>query len=106
MYLIIVLMEREIIRSMVDTLPTSELGKIAEDNEIWEETDGLAHFKVTRHELDAGSGLSFTCLTVSGIAAEKDRVISEFTEVFGKPTDRGVIPNTEIDMVAWLSKED
>lgn len=41
-------MEREIIEVRVHELPVSELGIIPNDEEIWEENDGGAHFKVTR----------------------------------------------------------
>lgn len=97
-------MERETIVSKTQTVPISELGKVPYDVEIWEQTDGGAHFKFTRHYLPVLAGLEVAALTVIGEISERHRVIAEFCEVFGLPlkseVDRSMSPN--INTVMWL----
>lgn len=100
-------MEREVIRSTIAKLPASELGKIAADHEIWEETDGDAQFKVTCHTLPVGEGIRIISMNVSGPENERARIIREFSEIYGNPEpEAGVISQTPegipIDFVMWV----
>ncbi|MEP7205269.1 MAG: hypothetical protein ABI716_03700 [Candidatus Saccharibacteria bacterium] len=98
-------MEKDIIKSTVANIPTSRLGEIQQDHEIWEQTDGGAHFKVTRHTLHVVGELEMLSLSISGRATERARIIGEFSEVLGTPTSQDVVPDSEtnVDIVAWLS---
>ena len=101
-------MNLEVIRSRVGEIPVSELGKIADDHEIWEETDGGAHFKVTRHKLEMlGAGIEFLSLSVSGTDTERERIVQEFTEVLGPPNDLDQSPYSEqpVDIAGWLLED-
>lgn len=100
-------MEREIIESMVASLPHSEMGMVQDDHEVWEETDGDAYFTVTRHWLTIsaiGEKREIVALTVSGPPAERRRIIAEFVEVFGASTqsDRGAQTESEPDTILWV----
>jgi len=97
-------MEKGIIESVVASLPQSELGEVQQDGEIWEETDGGAHFKVTRHILPATDGQELLTVSISGEIAERARIVDEFTEVFGVPASQDINPNQAdyIDVIAWL----
>ena len=97
-------MERSIIESMVASLPVSELGSIAEDHEIWEETDGAAHFKVTRHILPTPDRVihEMVSLTISGPPEEKLRILNEFKQVLGRPTVADMTDDEAMDTIAWL----
>lgn len=99
-------MEREIISSSVASLPPSIIGEIQEDHEIWEEIDGGAKLMVTRHILPTPNRDELISLSVSGEPHERQRVIDEFTEVFGEPAQITQQPQLQnhIDMVAWINK--
>ena len=101
-------MEQEVIRKKVPQIPKSKLGSIPTDKDIWELTDGGAHFKMTRHELPIGLNIEFLALSVSGIRAERERLIGEFIQVLGIPEEQSLVPesNIEIDMLSWLIKKD
>ncbi len=97
-------MEREIIKSTVESLPYSTIGEVQQDHEIWEEFDGGAKVTVTRHYLPTPNRDSIVAMTVSGEASERHRVEREFIEVFGDPVYP--IDETEADdyvcTVAWF----
>jgi len=101
-------MEKSIIETMVTSISVSPLEKVAEDHQIWEETDGEAHFKVTRHQLPVLDHPEFLSLSVSGEPSERTRIVCEFAEVFGQPTSSDVMPDVpeNVDVVAWLLKPD
>ena len=71
-------MEKGIISTMVASIPESQIGEIQSDHEIWQETDGGAHLKVTRHILPMqnGDGLELLMMSVSGHPVERARVIN------------------------------
>jgi hypothetical protein len=100
-------MERDNIEASVASLPASRLGEIQADHQIWEETDGGAKFKVTRHMLPVNEDVPIISLSVSGEQSERARLISEFCAIYGEPepearetfeTDDG-----PIDIVVWLA---
>lgn len=98
-------MEKEIIESFAASIPRSELGAIQEDHEIWEETDGGAHFKVTRHLLPLPQDeREMISLSVSGEPSERHRIMQEFKEVFGVPVSGQIALRdpAHIDILAWL----
>ncbi|MBC7943636.1 hypothetical protein H7X68_04015 [Candidatus Saccharibacteria bacterium] len=99
-------MEKEIIESTVASIPMGHLGEIQQDNEIWEETDGGSHFKVTRHTIPVAKGVEMIAMSVSGEPNERARVIAEFCEVFGNPIRRDTLPEDihHVDILAWLVK--
>lgn len=93
-------MEREIIGSWIASLPETTFGKVHEDDEMWQDQDGEAQFKVTRHVRD--NGTSMVAMSVSGPQAERNRLILEFSEVYGKPSQLNVILDpVPIDFVLW-----
>jgi hypothetical protein len=89
----------------VKELPIIPLGIVPDDGEIWEYTDGGAHFKVTRHTLPVPGDPEIVSLSVSGENEERERIITEFTEVFGDPADRDVSPISILhtDILMWLT---
>jgi hypothetical protein len=97
-------MDKEIIESWVASIPTSELGQVQADHEIWEETDGRAHFKVTRHLLPNIGKHEIISLSVSGEPNERRRVIKEFKTVLGVPENGDIAFQQlhHIDFVTWL----
>lgn len=103
-------MKPEIIKTSIDKLPVSEVGKIADDNEIWEMTDGGAHFKVTRHWLSVPGqdDLEIVAFSISGQPDERRRVIDEFKDVFGEPAESSTVPTNpeHVDIVMWLMQTD
>lgn len=95
-------MERDVIRQQLGEIPVSLLGKINDDHEIWEFTDGGAHFKVTRHKLPTDQmDQEFFSLSVSGQPAERERIIQEFSEVLGESAE--MTTNHGIDFVLWFT---
>ncbi len=97
-------MEREIISTSVANLPPSTIGEIQQDHEIWEEIDGGAKLMVTRHILPTPNRDELIALSVSGEPSERQRVIDEFSEVFGEPAQIDQQPQVRnyVDMVAWI----
>ena len=93
-------MEKEIIGSWVASLPETHFGSMHEDDEMWEEQDGGAWFKVTRHV--QGSGMSMMAMSITGPTEERRRVIGEFSEVFGQPARKDIseLPN-HLDFIIW-----
>ncbi|MBI4101234.1 hypothetical protein HY441_02060 [Candidatus Microgenomates bacterium] len=89
-------------------LPTSPLGEIPGDSDIWEANDGGAHFKMTRHQLPLGSsGLDFFSLSISGEPIERRRVISDFCAVLGEPDQAETsTENHHIDILGWMVRRD
>lgn len=97
-------MEKEIISSMVVSLPEAKIGEIQQDHEIWEETDGGAHFKVTRHNLQTSNGdMEILAMSISGHFRERKRVIDEFSEVLGDPIVKEPFfdKSLYIDTIVW-----
>ena len=97
-------MDKEIIESWVATIPRSKLGEIQADHEIWEETDGGAHFMVTRHLLSTVGTYEIISLSISGEPSERKRVMREFNSVLGVPEsgDIALRQSDHIDLVTWL----
>ena len=100
-------MDRPIIEAMIASLPVSEMGRIAEDHEIWEEIDGGAFLTVTRHILtstESGIEHEVVALQISGPLDERFRVISEFVDVLGSQAqiDMGREGTGEPDTVMWV----
>lgn len=98
-------MEPQIIESMVTSLPKSEMGEIQADSEIWEETDGGAHFKVTRHWITyspAGAKVEVVALSVSGVTEERRRIIGEFVDVFGVVASHDPGLDDGIETALWV----
>lgn len=97
-------MERDIIQTHVENIPTSELGRVQEDDEIWEGYDGGAKFMVSRHILPTPNRDEMVSLSVSGETTERERVIAEFIDVLGEPFryDHPPEPFDKIDVVAWV----
>jgi len=97
-------MDRSTIETMAAFIPPSELGGIARDEEIWEEDDGGAHLKVTRHILpDLPVEIEVLSMSVTGRVAERRRVIGEFNEVFGEPASGDIKDDSEyVDVVMWI----
>lgn len=95
-------MQLETIESKIQEIPLSPLDVVADDHEIWEETDGGAHFKMTRHNLlpSESQSIEFYALSISGLAIERNRVTREFSQVLGRPFSRSRGP--KIDMLAWF----
>lgn len=103
-------MDRHTARAVILEIPTSTLGEVQSDSEIWEGNDGGAHFKMTRHELPIeGSGLDIFSLSISGEASERDRLATEFIEILGDPenihTEAGD-QDQQIDFLTWLVRRD
>ncbi len=98
-------MEKEIISASIASLPKSELGAIQSDREIWEGTDGGAHFKVTRHILPGTQANEVIALSISGTPDERRRVIKDFKQVFGVPVggDVSLKDPTHVDILEWLT---
>jgi hypothetical protein len=100
-------MERQTIETMTAFIPPSELGAIPADEEIWEENDRGAHFKVTRHILPLlEPKVEVLSMTLSGEASDRRRIIEEFSEVFGAPADAELntpVNNEIIDTVVWIA---
>ena len=96
-------MEREIIESSVAGIPTSQIGEIQRDNEIWEEYDGGAKLMVTRHTLATPNHDEIISLSVSGEPNERMRVLQEFIEVYGLPIESTYSgePNS-VEYQTWL----
>jgi hypothetical protein len=100
--------ERKIIESTVASLPISALGEIQADHEIWEEDDGGARFKVTKHILPLPNGdTEIIALSVSGEPHERARVVREFSEVLGLPDQIAGDPRDiqGIDFMIWVSDD-
>lgn len=98
-------MEREKIINNTLDLPQIEAGTVASDDEIWEEDDGGAHFKVTKEYATAyGIEVVMYIMSVSGAEEERHRVITEFIDVFGKPATENTVKATSgpIDFISWL----
>ena len=97
-------MEREIIKSAVASVPTSEIGEIQRDNEIWEEYDGGAKLMVTRHTLATPNRDEIISLSVSGEPNERQRVLQEFIEIYGLPIELtySVEPDA-VEYQTWLA---
>jgi len=98
-------MEKEIIESAVASIPRSELGTIQDDHEIWEETDGSAHFKVTRHLVPGTQrDREVISLSISGLPSERRRVILEFKAVFGPPNSGQIASKSpdHVDVLLWV----
>lgn len=97
-------MEKGIIEAMVASTPRSELDAVQDDHEIWEETEGDAHYKVTRHLLPGSTQREAIFISVSGPAKDRLRVIKEFKAVLGVPVQGDVNLKDEqhLDVVSWL----
>lgn len=98
-------MERQEIERGLEHLPVSNLGEIQDDHEIWEYTDGGAHFKVTRHRLPLpDTQPEVVSISVSGNALERQRIIREFSHVLGAPGSQDIELKTpeHMDMAMWL----
>lgn len=93
---------KEAIINNLSKLPSILLGKIAEDNEIWEADDDNAHFKVTKDALSIPHGPTFYMLSVSGVRRAREKVIGDFIKTLGQPSVRSVVPgHPNIDMLSW-----
>ena len=92
-------MDKSTIEALRHEVPVSPLGSVATDTEIWEQNDGGAHLKITRHELGIDN-FEILALSVSGLKSERDRVRSEFSDVYGVPSETDEA--TECDTTAWL----
>jgi len=82
-------MRPEIIKEKILDIDFSRLGEEPTDEQIWEENDGSAHFKVTRHQLNRGISECFTMisLSVSGASEDRIRIQNEFTTAMGRQPD-------------------
>lgn len=81
------------------------MGEIQADHEIWEETDGGAHFKVTRHWLTYspdGVGVEVVALSVSGVSEERLRLVNEFIDIFGTAAEHDTDSNDGIETILWV----
>lgn len=97
-------MEAETIREKTAELPKTIPGRLALPGEVWEGDDGGAHFIVSRHLLVAQGMPEFCSLSLSGDQDEVERLIGEFSEVFGQPDhiDRNTPPIPHVTVVSWL----
>lgn len=87
---------------MASSVPRSKFGEVAEDHEIWEETDGGARFKLTRHVWERLPSNEIMALSISGVQTERDRILREFSEVFGEPYTTEADAPDGIDTYLWL----
>ncbi|HEY5267905.1 MAG TPA: hypothetical protein VII94_02125, partial [Candidatus Saccharimonadales bacterium] len=99
-------MRPEIIKEKIPGIDLSRLGEEPTDEQIWEENDGFAHFKVTRHELNHGIKESFTMigLSISGKPEDRARIQKEFTIAMGKQPDVSEtveLENYSIGFLIW-----
>ena len=97
-------MDREQIISGTSFLPKIPAGKIPEDHEIFEGDDAGAHFKFTKNKADSPQGIiSFNMLSVSGVNEAKERIIKDFIEVFGEPTEQETSRwRLDLELVTWF----
>lgn len=92
---------KAIIENVLD-LPTSELGVVQNDYEIWEGGLEGAGFKITRHNLP-GVGTPFIAMSVSGREPAMTNLIARFTRALGEYTT--IEPGRSTDdptMVTWV----
>lgn len=96
-------MEKEIIEAMISSTPRSELGEVQADHEIWEETDGNAHYKVTRNFIP-GTRQEGIFLSISGDPRDRLRVIKDFKATLGVPAGGDIRSKdvTHVDIVSWI----
>jgi len=97
-------MEKEIIESWAASVPLSNLGEVQANEEIWEEQDGGAHFKLTRHRLPLPSKQEVIGMSISGDPLDRKRVIQDFKAVLG-PIENGDISLKDphhVDVIVWL----
>jgi hypothetical protein len=98
-------MERESIINNTLDLPIIEVGHVAEDSEVWACTDGEAHFRMARVSLSK-RGLEFYDMRISGPNEERHRIMMEFIDALGPPTEYGQMytKNGPVDSLSWLIK--
>lgn len=83
-------------------LPTSELGSIAEDHEIWEGGIEGAGFKITRHNLPL-LDTPFIAMSVSGREPAMTNLIARFTRALGAYSN--IEPGGSVEdptLVTWI----
>lgn len=102
-----ILMEGPVIEATVALIQMSELGRVPEEDQIWEEIDGEACIAVTRHiytSKEDGATYEMVVLQVSGEPSERTRVMNEFYEVFGTQAQIDYAPedSDEPDTVFWV----
>lgn len=101
-------MEKERIEEIISEIPVTTLGKIPNQGEVWEYTEGGTHFKIARHRITMPEEPEpEVCLmTIYGEPTEKERIITEFSQVLGSPTKRTAEPgpdgSEQTESVAWL----
>jgi hypothetical protein len=97
-------MERGIIARKTAELSLSTLGEVQADHEIWEETDGGAHFIVTRHLLPEIESREILAVSVSGAVEERNRIYNDFYQIFGPPASYEADENVaDCDVFVWLT---
>lgn len=100
-------MEKQIIQSMVASVPETRIGYPENDEMIWEETDGGAHFIVARHVIPTtvDKDLEVVSMSISGIPSERLRVVNEFTEALdlGSPMVCDIDSDSinRVDVIMW-----
>ncbi len=97
-------MEKVVIESKIPEIAISPVGRIPEEHEVWEDTDGGAHFIISRHRLLYGASAEFICLSVSGFSKERKRLIGELISAMGEPVyaDTNFASNQYQDIVSWV----
>lgn len=99
-------MEKEQIIEIIRNLPRKVVGELSEDHQIFEGNQDGAHFKITKEIVPVSGNLAIYSLSVSGNVSSKDKIISEFITVLGKPI--GISSPEDfpgIDFVIWNAVE-
>jgi hypothetical protein len=97
-------MERVFIEGMASSLPLSQY-TAPEREEIWRETEGGIHFEVAHHYFPPIQA-EIILLTISGDTAGRQRIMFEFEETLGEPTEKTVFDHDElIDSAVWRLNE-
>ncbi len=101
-------MEKDIIESHVSSLPFLEEGTELTDELLWEGTEDGASFKVTRNVLPGITGFGILGLTISGEHDSRNKIVNEFSDVYGAPADYNYDENQgyPIETYAWIQKID
>lgn len=102
-------MDKSLIESSLASLPEIKTGLLVHEDEVWEETDGRAHFIAMRRRLPglpgAERGLPVMSLLVDGPQAERARVVREFSEAIGSSPHSGRIDRRlthAVDQLLWV----
>ena len=101
---------KETILARTNSLPTVEspevTGLMYSDDQIWEDDEEQAHFKVTKEKLPYPQLPPVYALSVSGKKEGIEKIIEDFRNAFGEPLIRSTDSNLQgIHFVLWNAEE-